>query len=364
MIADVLGAATAGFGYFAWVSFLFAGTGLAMPICIAIMVGGAAMLKYSNEIAEWLGKTYPCPKCGYRVWKTVTEDGLVLEDVRKKAVTIESYNEISVFPVMRKMYEDAEEYLYLSFPWYNIKYVQDDFPMLRDALSRGVKIFIYYGIKPRGGKLASSDEASARRTLRAIDWLKENLGERNVTYCPVDCHKKIMVCEKYSLQGSHNLFTYRPEQRDRGELMTKMAGKKAVEDARKAIISQPKLIQFDELSNRRKKRPFFTNELIKEGCEMTEKDAVNLAHSLGMSLSFEAEKIIVKDAEQIRSFDCKEEFLYWMVYIEEVNNSVFKYGYGKNPYIEWDGEKWVPSDFSQKRANELLNEGIRKHKCC
>lgn len=50
LFVKILGGATAGFGFWAWTSFLFAGTGFAMAICIAIITGGAAMLAYKDEI--------------------------------------------------------------------------------------------------------------------------------------------------------------------------------------------------------------------------------------------------------------------------------------------------------------------------
>lgn len=246
LFANILGAVTAGFGYFAWVSFLFAGTGLAMPICIAIMVGGAGMLKYSNEIASWMSQYYPCPKCGAKNWKTVSEEELELNKVKEQAVTIERYDEVSVFPVMRKLYSDAEDYIYMSFPWYTMESVQEDFPLLRDAVRRGVEIYIYYGIKPRDW--VASDKKSARRTIEAINWLKENLGETNVYYQPVDSHLKAILCEKYTLEGSHNLMSYRPKHKDRGEITTKHTGLSAIKSLRSQIKAQAKLAQFDDFA--------------------------------------------------------------------------------------------------------------------
>jgi hypothetical protein len=50
LFVKLIGGVTAGFGFWAWTSFLFAGTGFAMAICIAIIGGGAAMLAYKDEI--------------------------------------------------------------------------------------------------------------------------------------------------------------------------------------------------------------------------------------------------------------------------------------------------------------------------
>lgn len=68
-----IGGGMAGFGYWAWVAYIFAGTGLALPICIAIVLGGVGVAAFSNEIAEWVSKKYPCPKCGSKEWSVVED---------------------------------------------------------------------------------------------------------------------------------------------------------------------------------------------------------------------------------------------------------------------------------------------------
>ena len=72
-IAKVLGGAVSGFGFWAWVTYLFAGTGLALPICIALVVGGVAIAAFSDEIAAWVSKRYECPGCGAKNWSVVKE---------------------------------------------------------------------------------------------------------------------------------------------------------------------------------------------------------------------------------------------------------------------------------------------------
>lgn len=76
LIVTLLGGAVAGFGFWAWVSFLFAGTGFAMPLCIAIVVGGPALaIKYGDEIVEWLAKHgYTCKQCSTSDWMAITEE--------------------------------------------------------------------------------------------------------------------------------------------------------------------------------------------------------------------------------------------------------------------------------------------------
>ncbi len=64
----VLGGVVSGFGFWAWTAFLFAGTGFAMPICIAIMAGGGALMAFSDEITEWVTEHYDCPQCSSNSW--------------------------------------------------------------------------------------------------------------------------------------------------------------------------------------------------------------------------------------------------------------------------------------------------------
>ena len=69
----IIGGAVAGFGPAAWITFLFAGTGLALPICAAILAGGVAMLAFSDQIAKWIDSHYPCPKCSQKTWRLVDD---------------------------------------------------------------------------------------------------------------------------------------------------------------------------------------------------------------------------------------------------------------------------------------------------
>ena len=64
-----LGAAVAGLGYWAWVAYLFAGCGFAMPLCIGIRAGGVGIACFSDDIAKWVSKNFPCPDCKTKQWK-------------------------------------------------------------------------------------------------------------------------------------------------------------------------------------------------------------------------------------------------------------------------------------------------------
>lgn len=67
--AKIIGGAVSGFGFWAWVTYLFAGTGLALPICVAIVTGGVAIAAFADEITIWVSKKYSCPQCSYKNWK-------------------------------------------------------------------------------------------------------------------------------------------------------------------------------------------------------------------------------------------------------------------------------------------------------
>lgn len=57
-------------GFWAWTAYLFAGTGFAMPIVIAIITGGVAMLVFKDEIVRWIAdRGYKCERCGASDWE-------------------------------------------------------------------------------------------------------------------------------------------------------------------------------------------------------------------------------------------------------------------------------------------------------
>ncbi len=59
-----------GGGFWAWVAYIFAGTGFALPIVIAIITGGVAVFWFKDEIVQWIvNRGYKCPKCGAVKWE-------------------------------------------------------------------------------------------------------------------------------------------------------------------------------------------------------------------------------------------------------------------------------------------------------
>ena len=70
LIVKIIGGAMPIGGFWAWVSYLLAGTGLALPIVIALITGGVAILVFKDEIVQWIvNRGYKCCKCGGVDWK-------------------------------------------------------------------------------------------------------------------------------------------------------------------------------------------------------------------------------------------------------------------------------------------------------
>lgn len=70
----LIGTTFTGGGFWAWVTYFFAGTGFALPICIAIVSGGVAMLAFSDTIVPWISKRYDCPKCKHNQWIAIDDE--------------------------------------------------------------------------------------------------------------------------------------------------------------------------------------------------------------------------------------------------------------------------------------------------
>ena len=73
-------------GFWAWTTYLFAGTGFAMAIVLAIIGGGVAMLIFKDEIVEWIvSNDYKCQNCGKVEWKAGSDDERTLEKISNDA---------------------------------------------------------------------------------------------------------------------------------------------------------------------------------------------------------------------------------------------------------------------------------------
>lgn len=71
LIVKIIGGALPAGGFAAWVTYFFAGTGLALEICVALVAGGVAMLIFKDEIVTWIvNRGYKCPKCSSVKWNS------------------------------------------------------------------------------------------------------------------------------------------------------------------------------------------------------------------------------------------------------------------------------------------------------
>jgi len=72
LIVKIIGSSLPMGGYWAWTAYVFAGTGFAMAIVVAIIAGGTAMLVYKDEIVDWIiKKGYKCENCGATNWEPI-----------------------------------------------------------------------------------------------------------------------------------------------------------------------------------------------------------------------------------------------------------------------------------------------------
>jgi hypothetical protein len=70
LFVKIIGGAMPIGGFWAWTAYLFAGTGFAMEIVIAIIAGGVAMLVFKDQIVKWIvNRGYKCQKCGSVNWE-------------------------------------------------------------------------------------------------------------------------------------------------------------------------------------------------------------------------------------------------------------------------------------------------------
>lgn len=67
----LIGGSFVGGGFWAWITYFFAGTGFAFGICAAMITGGVALLAFSDEITKFVSKKYKCPACGSRNWRLI-----------------------------------------------------------------------------------------------------------------------------------------------------------------------------------------------------------------------------------------------------------------------------------------------------
>ncbi len=175
----LIGAATAGMGYWAWVAYFFAGTGFAMPICIAIMAGGAAMLAYADTIIPWISKRYDCPKCKNSQWIAIDDE--TAQKVQQLNKEKEQATEEARLAQERAQMLDKENVKYKS----EIEALSDELNQRKNELQESIKTLIQM-IKANGKHVQENEydgnkDAYIKRLEDDIDFLMEELENKEST---------------------------------------------------------------------------------------------------------------------------------------------------------------------------------------
>lgn len=168
------------------------------------------------------------------------------------------YKSYETDPVVKQLYKDAKEYIYMSYPWYIKKVTEKDLEIIKEAVERGVKVYVCYGIMPRRdekGKYYRDDLRTLDRTRKCIkEWKKQLIdssrSEKNIVeFRPVDSHCKIILCEKYALAGSQNMMSYRPEKGGdvRNEITIKYTNQRMISELKKIIVEQEECLDIDTI---------------------------------------------------------------------------------------------------------------------
>lgn len=168
------------------------------------------------------------------------------------------YKSYETDPVVKQLYKDAKEYIYMSYPWYIKKVTEKDLEIIKEAVERGVKVYVCYGIMPRRdekGKYYRDDLRTLDRTRKCIkEWKKQLIdssrSEKNIVeFRPADSHCKIILCEKYALAGSQNMMSYRPEKGGdvRNEITIKYTNQRMISELKKIIVEQEECLAIDTI---------------------------------------------------------------------------------------------------------------------
>lgn len=218
LFANILGASVSGAGWLAWTTYAFAGTGIALPLCITLGLSGVALTKYSDELTQWFSKYYKCKSCGFKRWRVVSEKDLLTENriksqeeelkllkkeqdsfIREKEQNAQ--NKILVNQDIRnefiKIINEAKTEIDIISPWMN-KHVVDQILLdkLNRAAERGVSIKILYGI---GTPNSSNNKEDKSRTKRSDDCARKIYSSiRNkdkIHIMKTNTHAKLILCD-------------------------------------------------------------------------------------------------------------------------------------------------------------------------
>lgn len=71
LLIKAIGVALIAFGFWAWISYTFAGSGAALIICSGIIGVGIIPLIFTDQIQKFNSTKEDCPKCGKKEWNFI-----------------------------------------------------------------------------------------------------------------------------------------------------------------------------------------------------------------------------------------------------------------------------------------------------
>lgn len=82
---------------------------------------------------------------------------------------------------IKKIYENAEKYIYMSYPWLNRKIINGDLSLMEEAIQRGVEFHIFYGMMPHSKNKREKREGIENRKNeeKIITWWRNSLNKIN-----------------------------------------------------------------------------------------------------------------------------------------------------------------------------------------
>lgn len=96
----------------------------------------------------------------------------------------------------------AKREIFIVSPWVSEKVTEQVLPILKDAVNRGVKIYIIYGIHSYNSKDIRNETSKQQ-----IQRYQRELGNY-LTVEESNTHAKVCICDDYYLTGSYNFLSY------------------------------------------------------------------------------------------------------------------------------------------------------------
>lgn len=101
-----------------------------------------------------------------------------------------------------QMLSHAQREIFIISPWVSERVTKQILPILKKAITRGVKIHIIYGIANN-----SSEDIRNQKSKEQIQWYQRELGNA-LTVKKDNTHVKICICDDSYLVGSYNFLSF------------------------------------------------------------------------------------------------------------------------------------------------------------